>query len=421
MTERDKGSLANGRHEAAMRRSMAEKDQWQSVKEVERLKAEVDEAKRLAIRAQRLVPHGAGRERSQAEREVKRRHEEAMLAIVAHGNAQLDVAAEEFERVLAATLEVDDHVDLEAFRRVAEHPPFKSDFSVPIPAPAPLQAGPEPRFDPPAKPSGLSGMFGQKKYQERWAQSRAVFEQRWMAWREEVTQLPARQLESLRQHQAAESARKARLEEDKAKYDLECHKRQAAIDDENAALDAFIAGYRQGGAQAVEEYCSIVFESSVYPKEFEPHAEFDYDQDSGELAISLELPSPEDLPTTRAFKYIKARDEITETELPKKDQRDRYANLIYSIVLRTLHELWEADRAGHLAYVSLSAGVDHIDPATGQEVQTPLIALAVRREDFEELNLARVTPTETLKHLNAVVSKNAHALAPISVPDGVRG
>lgn len=421
MTERVRGSLANRRHEAAMQRSLAKKDQWPSVKEVRRLEAKVDEAKKLSLRAQHSVRNKAGRERSQAEREVKRLHDEEMLAIVAHGNAQLDVAAEEFERVLAETLAVDDHIDLQVFRQVAEHPPFKSDFSAPIPAPAPLQAGPEPAFLPPAKPSGLSGMFGQKKYQERWAQSRAEFEQRWMAWREEVTQLPTRQLEDLREHQAAETERKARLDQDRVKYDLECQKRQAAVDEENAALDEFIASYRQGGAEAVEEYCSIVFESSVYPEEFEPHADFDYDQATRELAISLELPSPEDLPTTRAFKYVKARDEITETELPKKDQRDRYASLIYSIVLRTLHELWEADRAGHLSYVSLSAGVEHIDPATGQERRTPLIALAVRREDFEELNLARVTPAETLKHLNAVLSKNAHAFAPISVPDGVRG
>lgn len=89
-----------------------------------------------------------------------------------------------------------------------------------------------------------------------------------------------------------------------------------------------------------------MFESSVYPEEFEPSAEFAYDEEGRELGVVLHLPSPDGIPNVRAFKYVKARDEITETELPQKDQRDRYASLIYSIVLRTLHEQFEAGRPG---------------------------------------------------------------------------
>lgn len=421
MAEHVLGSLATQRHAAAVERALAEKGEWPSVKEAVRLGAEADAAKRAATQAQRAVSGKTGRERSQAEREAKRLREEEMNAHVAHANAHLVVDSDEFDRVLAKTLDVDDYVDLEGFRRHAEHPPFTSQHSAPIPAPAPLQASPEPVFTPPPKPTGLAGVFGQRKYQERWTRVRAEFERNWMTWQEEVTQLPTRQLEQLREQQEADSERQALLAQDRAQYDRECRARQAEVDEWNAALDALITRYRQGNASAVEEYCSIVFEGSAYPDEFEPQAEFSYDEQTRELSVSLQLPAPDDLPTTRAYKYVKARDEITETELPKKEQRDRYASLIYSIVLRTLHELWEADRPGHIAYLSVMAGVEHIDPATGRETTTPLIAVAVQREDFEELNLARVTPAETLKHLNAVLSKNAHALTAIAVPDGVRG
>jgi len=71
--------------------------------------------------------------------------------------------------------------------------------------------------------------------------------------------------------------------------------------------------------------------------------------------------------------------------------------------------------------ISLAGGVEHIDPATGQEAFTPLIAVAVDRQTFSNIDLARVTPAETLKHLNAVVSKNPHALAGIDTSAGVRG
>lgn len=421
MTEQNRGAYAARRHAAAVEKSGASMDEWPSVQEAERLKAVAADAKRAARDASTVSWTWTGRERAQAEREAKRLHDEMMLAHVAWGNAQLVVASEHFDRVLANTLEVDDHVDFEEFRRVADHPPFVSEHVTPTPQPAPLQAPPEPVFQPPVKPSGLAGMFGQKKYQEQWHTLRADFERRWMAWQSETALLPTKQLQQLQMHQAAEGERKARLERDRARYDQECELRQHEVARENRDLDELIARYRQGEASAVEECCSIVFESSVYPKEFEPHADFTYEQQNRELSISLQLPAPDDLPTTRAFKYVKARDEIDETALPLKEQRERYANLIYSITLRTLHELLEADRADHIEYVALVAGVDHVDPATGLETRTPLVAVAVRREDFEEINLARVTPGETLKHLNAVLSRNAHSLAAISVPDGVRG
>jgi restriction system protein len=64
--------------------------------------------------------------------------------------------------------------------------------------------------------------------------------------------------------------------------------------------------------------------------------------------------------------------------------------------------------------------VSHVDPATGKDTATPLIAVAVDRATFEEIDLRRVAPAETLRHLGAVVSKNSHALTPIKLAAGVR-
>ncbi len=46
--------------------------------------------------------------------------------------------------------------------------------------------------------------------------------------------------------------------------------------------------------------------------------------------------------------------------------------------------------------------------------------MACDRATFEELDLRRVEPAETMRHLGAVVSKNPHALAPIAQGPGVR-
>jgi restriction system protein len=135
----------------------------------------------------------------------------------------------------------------------------------------------------------------------------------------------------------------------------------------------------------------------------------------------MRLPDPSSIPTVRAYKYVKARDEVSETAQTMKEQRERYNELVLNIVLRTLHEVWESDRLGHVETISLTAGVDHIDPATGRSKTTPLVAVAAHRGEFEALDLAHVTPVETLKHLKASVSKNPHALAPIDLSAGVRG
>jgi restriction system protein len=51
---------------------------------------------------------------------------------------------------------------------------------------------------------------------------------------------------------------------------------------------------------------------------------------------------------------------------------------------------------------------------------TPLVAVAVDRSTFEDIDLRRVAPAETLRHLGAVVSKNPHAFTPIKLAPGVR-
>lgn len=107
-------------------------------------------------------------------------------------------------------------------------------------------------------------------------------------------------------------------------------------------------------------------------------------------------------------------------EQPQKDQRERYASVVRSMTLRTLHEVFEADHGGKIATISLVGSVAHVDSATGRDTETLLIAVAVDRPSFEALDLHRIDSIETLRHLGAVVSKNPHGLTPIPAAHGVR-
>ena len=66
------------------------------------------------LRAMAAAAASDVRDRSRLEREAARLHSEAQVAEVERLNAELAHAFEEIDGILAATLAVDDHLDLEA-------------------------------------------------------------------------------------------------------------------------------------------------------------------------------------------------------------------------------------------------------------------------------------------------------------------
>ena len=56
--------------------------------------------------------------------------------------------------------------------------------------------------------------------------------------------------------------------------------------------------------------------------------------------------------------------------------RDRYASTAYQVALRSLHEVFEADRREIVRAVSLQVGSDTVDPATGNSGFIPFVAVA---------------------------------------------
>ncbi|MEU8224205.1 hypothetical protein [Kribbella sp. NPDC048915] len=386
-----------------------------------RAQREAERAFNAAQRAMAAAAKADARAAAEAEREAKRLHIAAQESKVGAMNAHLEMQLAEIDSILEATLKVDDYVDLEKLRKSASHPPFESKYLAPISSPAPIQVPPEPVFVQPEAPKGLSALTGKKKHAASVAAARAAFEEQHRQWQAYSASIPMRQLEQLTAHTAAEEQRLQHLASDRSQYDKECQARQAEVDAANAELDTLIHNFQAGKQDAVTEYVGIVFGNSVYPDSFPWGVDYEYDQESRELRVSLTFPQPSALPTVRQYKYVKAKDEITESLQTVKEQRDRYSSVVENMVLRTLHEVWESDRDGKIDSISLAGGVAHVDPATGREAFTPLIAVAVDRTTFCAIDLARVTPAETLKYLKAVVSKNPHALAGIDTSAGVRG
>lgn len=340
------------------------------------------EAERAVKAAQRAAAAG--------EREAKRLYAEARVAEVAADNADLQAQVAELQGLLAATLAVDDHIDLAKLKKKAQHPPFQpGQLGTPIPPPDWARYAPQP-------PSGLTKLLGgQAKFQQQWAAAQQLF------------------IQHQAQHAAAEADRQQRLAKEHQAYQEHCRRVEAEIAAANAEVDRFAAALAAADPAAVVEYFGMVLGNSIYPDSFPHHYRLAFVPESRQLVIEYELPPIDAIPTVREYKYVKTRDEITTTARPAKEIRDLYSGTVTQLTLRVIHELFEADRRQTVETIVFNGVVDTVNPATGKAIRPCLVTVRTTRGEFGELNLAKVDPAACLQHLNASVSKRPEELAPI--------
>ncbi|GBE22657.1 hypothetical protein BMS3Bbin01_02033 [bacterium BMS3Bbin01] len=231
--------------------------------------------------------------------------------------------------------------------------------------------------------------------------------------------LPARREQLANEHRKAESERIVDLEAERARYERECSEREAEVARHNAEIDTLIANLGYGAVDAVEQYVSIVLSNSVYPDHFNVNHEFQFEPTTAELSLHVLIPGPSEVPEIKTYKYVKASDEITTTAQSQKATKDRYLGAVQQVALRSLHEVFEADRRGLIKAISLELGTETIDPATGNNTYIPFVAVAAERETFMTFDLSAVEPAATLTHLGAAMSKNPLGLVPADT-SGIR-
>jgi restriction system protein len=379
-----------------------------------------EQAQRASERANMQLAKANEAERKRLEKEARAAHIEAKEAEVAERNAVLAELHDDIDSLLQATLGVDDYVDLETLRTPTVHPPFdRGDLETPTPPPAPIPEPPEPLYVPPPQPGGLGGIFGKKKHAEAVIAAEAAHQSAMERWRVALDNVSRRREDAAKAHAAAEADRTQRLKVERARYSAECAARDAETKERHKELDQLIANLGYGTAEAVQEYVSIVLSHSVYPSAFTVTHDFSFDPATAELKLRALVPSPESIPNVKAYKYTKASDSITESPLTQKESKERYAGAVHQVALRSIHEVFEADRRGLIRTISLEVGTNTIDKATGKETYVPFVAAGAERDKFLEFDLSSVLPSATLAHLGATISKDPFNLAPADL-SGIR-
>jgi restriction system protein len=416
---RRRGFFAELQHQAQLaekrrrqQQAAAYRARVSAVREAERAQAAAERARQAAARASMA-------ERARLEKEAARMHAESQMAEVASRNASVRSTLNEIDGMLAATLAVDDYVDLESLKITVEHPPFDArGLDTPFPALPPLVYPPEPVYEEPPAPGGL---FGAKKKHEQVVQrARAEFEAARQQWHAHATRMHAEYVVALQKREHQEAARLKGLAGAKARYEQECRQREADAKLRNEELAKFINDLAFDVESAIQQYIDIVLSNSVYPDAFPVTHDDQFDLATRELTLAMTVPPPSAMPTVKEYRYVKAKDEITATLLPLAELKGRYANAVFQVAVRTLHEVFEADRNGKVRSVALTVVTRSVSPATGLEETIPLVVTAADRERFTAFDLGNVVPHATLQHLGAALSKSPYDLTPADTSRGVR-
>ncbi len=413
---RRRSFIAEWQHQTRLAEQRQRREQAAAVRAHNQAVRDAERAEREARAARNRARRAAKARDLDAERAAKAAYRAQMEAQARARSAEYVATYDEIDNLLEATLDIDDYVDLSGLKIVAEHPTFEPTRIAPLLLrPKLIGTPPEPVFIPPPEPSGLRNLFGGRaKYEQEYHAAGQRWQDAHARWQRAVTvDIPAENARILAAHEAAEREREDKIARAYSEYQRECEQREADAAESNEVIDTLIKGLGSGEVDSIDEYIGIVLANSIYPDSFPVSHDFTFDGDLRELRLLVTVPSPVSIPTVKHVKYVASADEMRETPLAQKDQRARYNNAVYAVALRTLHEVFEADRANHIESISLEVGTETADPATGHDVVIKFVLAAASREKFLALNLAGVDKLAALLGISASVSKNPFALTPV--------
>jgi restriction system protein len=182
----------------------------------------------------------------------------------------------------------------------------------------------------------------------------------------------------------------------------------------NKEIDKKIEKQRQNDEKVVIEYFRKVLEKSDMPDSFPNKFDIGYKPEEKMLIVEYVLPDYDDMPKNKGMKYIKSRNVTEPIKISKTEREKLYNEVLYSIPLRRLKEIFTNDRYDNVESVVFNGWVDTVDKATGNDKTICILTVHAKKEDFEGINLKKVDPKECFKGLKGVGSSKLSSLAPVA-------
>src|SRR6266700_3570996 len=370
-------AIAQAQRDAERRRVAQMRTQTQVAREAERAQRAYLSMQKAQQRAFLDLQKAEQKALAEEQKERDRLYTESRTAQVALQNEQLENDVARLGNLLTESLSIDDFIDFAMLKQVSNIPPFN---------PGQLAVAEPPPSIHMYLPPDLSGL---QKF------------------------VPGAKEKHAQEHAAREYARQQNLAHAWAMYQRQVAEERQKVAAQHAEVDAFQREFFAGSPSAIVEYFTMVLASSSYPDGFPQHAKLAYVPESKQLVVEYDLPTLDIIPVVGSYKYVKARDEGTETARPLPQRKALYSSVIAQVTLRSLKEMFKADRRGYLETIVFNGYVSTIDKGTGRPIRTCLVTVRTSQDPFTQLNLSQVDPQACLKVLNPSVSKSPTELAPV--------
>jgi restriction system protein len=304
------------------------------------------------------------------QKERTRLYIESQLAQVALKNEQLDRDIARLENLLTESLANDEFINFETLKQTPNIPYFN---------PGPLAMAEPPPVQQRYFPPELSGI---RKFMQGAKEKHA----------QEIAKAQQRYWIDANAHAAREAVRQQQFMEARTIYERQVAEIRQKAAAQHAEIDTFQRDFAAGAPSAIVEYFTTVLASSSYPENFPQHAKLAYVPESRQLVVEYDFPSLEVVPEVSTYKYVKVKDEVTKSARPLAQRKALYSSVIAQVTLRTLKELFKADRSGFVETIVFNGYVATIDKGTGRPLRTCLVTLRTSRDIFTQLELSKVDP-----------------------------
>lgn len=181
----------------------------------------------------------------------------------------------------------------------------------------------------------------------------------------------------------------------------------------NEGTDIMQINYQSKQPEAVEQYFELVMLQSDYPEIFPRNTVLEYHRDNQTLFISSELPHPSHVPREKDLQFISSENHEVVGYYSAEEFSNLYNDIIYKSVLRTFHEIFDADHAHAVEAVNYIGWVRTLNRGNGQYENSSIISLFATRTDFEKINLKQIDPTLCFRFLKGSSAPSLIDLKPI--------
>lgn len=394
--------------------------EWRRLQaEHERHRAE--QARRQASEMRRRAEADAReRERRRAERERRDRQIERCVSWAAQQTAEARSAVDAVVETLERALAIDDAVDWAALEDRAEFPkprpePPKIASPPDVPSPGEAPDGRHPRY------RARIGLLGRLSSARREAREREAADR--------LFQDRRRWAEAVEAARAARAVNESRYRAERERAERDYTERLAAWRRER---DAFVGEqrsrnetlrerrrrYEAGEPDAVVDYCHMVLARSDYPDAYPRRVDIAFRDADRTLLVDFTLPPLASVPDVKEVVYDRAAEKFGVVRFDAHEREALHDALLYQIPLRTLHELFEADRVRAIARVAFNGW---LRPDDGDDAC--VCSIEVERATFEKVDLARVDAKECFRALGGRGWSERYALdavAPVEAEAGDR-